>query len=108
MILASHATSLPVETNSISLDPDLKDAWGLPALCMTCKDHPDDLNTIRYLRDRALEMMDAAKATKVWAAPVEEQSMAMHLLGSCRMGNAPKTSVINADHRTHDGDSHSQ
>ena len=54
MIVASHATSLPVETNSISLDPDLKDAWGLPALCMTYKDHPDDLKTIRYLaRPRA-------------------------------------------------------
>jgi len=26
----------------------------------------------------------------------------VHLLGTCRMGNDPKTSVINADHRTHD------
>jgi choline dehydrogenase-like flavoprotein len=102
MIVASHATSLPLETNSISLDPDLKDAWGLPAICMTYKDHPDDLNTIRYLRDRALEMMDAARAPKVWAAPVQEQSFAVHLLGTCRMGNDPKTSVVNADHRTHD------
>ena len=49
MIVACHATSLPVETNSISLDPDLKDAWGLPALCMTYKDHPDDLKTVQYL-----------------------------------------------------------
>ena len=102
MILACHATSLPVESNSISLDSDLKDAWGLPALCMTYKDHPDDLNTVRYLRDRALEMMDAAKAPKVWAAPVQEQSMAVHLLGTCRMGNDPRTSVVNAIHRTHD------
>src|SRR5271157_661477 len=102
MIVASHATSLPVETNSISLEPDLKDAWGLPALCTTYKDHPDDLNTIRYLRDRAVEIMDAAKAPKVWAAPVEEQSFAVHLLGTCRMGNDPKTSVVNAHHRTHD------
>jgi choline dehydrogenase-like flavoprotein len=91
-----------VETNSISLDPDLKDAWGLPALCMTYKDHPDDLKTVRYLCDRALEILDAAKAPKVWAAPVQEQSFAVHLLGTCRMGNDPKTSVINADHCTHD------
>jgi choline dehydrogenase-like flavoprotein len=102
MILASHATSLPLETNSISLDPELKDAWGLPALCMTYKDHPDDLSTIGFLRDRALEIADAARATKVWAAPVREQSFAVHLLGTCRMGNDPKTSVVNAHHRTHD------
>jgi choline dehydrogenase-like flavoprotein len=102
MIVASHAASLPVETNSISLDPDLKDAWGLPAMCTTYKDHPDDLSTVRYLRDRALELMDAAKATKVWADPVQEQSFAVHLLGTCRMGDDPKTSVVNAHHRAHD------
>ena len=102
MIVASHAASLPLETNSISLDPDLKDAWGLPALCMTYKDHPDDLSTMRYyLRDRALELMDAAKARKVWAEPIEEQSSAVHLLGTCRMGNDPKASVVNAHHGTH-------
>ena len=102
MIVASHATSLPVESNSISIDPDLKDAWGLPAMCVTYRDHPDDLSTVRYLRDRALEMMDAAKASKVWTRPVTEQSMAVHLLGTCRMGRDPKTSVVNADHRAHD------
>ena len=54
------------------------------------------------MRDRALEITDAAKALKVWAAPVEEQSLAVHLLGTCRMGNDPKTSVVNAHHRAHD------
>ena len=102
MIVASHAASLPVENNSISLDPELKDAWGLPAMRTTYKDHPDDLKTVRYLRDRALELMAAAKAPKVWSAPVEEQSFAVHLLGTCRMGNDPKTSVVNAHHRAHD------
>src|SRR4029077_2569829 len=33
--IVSHGTSLPVESNSFSLDPDLKDAWGLPAVRMT-------------------------------------------------------------------------
>ncbi len=102
MILASHATSLPLETNGISLDPDLKDAWGLPALCMTYRDHPDDLSTIRFLRDRALEIAATAKASKIWAAPVQEQTFAVHLLGTCRMGNDPQTSVVDSNHRAHD------
>ncbi|MGE5730516.1 MAG: hypothetical protein ACM37U_01150 [Gemmatimonas sp.] len=38
-----HTTSLPVETNSISLDPEVKDAWGVPAIRMTYEDHPQDL-----------------------------------------------------------------
>jgi choline dehydrogenase-like flavoprotein len=97
-----HATSLPVETNSISLDPDLKDEWGLPATRVTYKDHPDDLKTCQYLLDRAMELLDATPALRKWSYPVSEQEFAVHLLGTCRMGNDPKTSVIKSDHRAHD------
>ena len=62
MIVASHATSLPMLTNTIDLDPELKDAWGLPALRMTYKDHPDDLAMSRFLQDRAVDIMQAAGA----------------------------------------------
>jgi choline dehydrogenase-like flavoprotein len=102
MEVFSHATSLPKEDNSFSLDPELKDAWGLPALRMTYKDHPDDLKTDKYLNDRALELLNASGAAKVWTLPIAEQEFAVHLLGTCRMGNDPKTSIINTDNRTHD------
>jgi choline dehydrogenase-like flavoprotein len=97
-----HATSLPVETNNFTLDPEVKDAWGFPALRMTFRDHPNDLKMMAWMRDRAMEVMDAAGAKTKWAMPIEEQQFAVHLLGTCRMGNNPKTSVINSDHRTHD------
>jgi choline dehydrogenase-like flavoprotein len=98
----SHGTSLPIENNSFSLDPDLKDSWGLPALRMTYKDHPDDLLLTNWLNARALELLDAAGAVKKWSFPAQEQQFAVHLLGTCRMGNDPKSSVINSDHQTHD------
>ena len=41
-----------VATNSVSLDPGSKDAWGLPAIRVTYKDHPDDLANARFLQDR--------------------------------------------------------
>jgi choline dehydrogenase-like flavoprotein len=97
-----HGTSLPVEDNSFSLDPDLKDAWGLPALRMTYKDHPDDVKLANWLNKRAAELLDAAGAEKSWSFPAGEQEFSVHLLGTCRMGNDPKTSVINSDHQTHD------
>src|SRR5690348_15367565 len=102
MEIFCHGTSLPVENNSFSLDPDVKDAWGLPALRLTYKDHPDDLRLTDWLNARASELLDAAGAVKKWSFPAQEQQFAVHLLGTCRMGKDPKTSVINSDHQTHD------
>jgi choline dehydrogenase-like flavoprotein len=102
MEIFCHGTSLPVEDNSFSLDDEVKDAWGLPALRMTYKDHPDDLKLCNWMAGHAMELLDAAGAQKKWTFPVGEQQFAVHLLGTCRMGADPKTSVINADHRTHD------
>src|SRR3989449_9141140 len=66
MNVDGHSTSLPLETNTISLDPDMKDAWGLPAMRVTYKDHPDDLAMMRFLQDRAIEILEAAGARRTW------------------------------------------
>jgi choline dehydrogenase-like flavoprotein len=102
MVCAGHSTSLPLETNSVSLDPNLKDAWGIPAIRVTYKDHPDDLSAARFLRDRAVEIMQAAGAQQVWTEDVKERAASVHLLGTCRMGNDPASSVTDKYHRAHD------
>ena len=98
----AHATQLPMPNNSISLDPKLTDAWGLPAIRMTFADHPNDLKLYAYLLDRAMELLDAAGATRRWAYPLERAFPEVHLLGTCRMGNDPATSVVDRFNRTHD------
>ncbi|HLG94871.1 MAG TPA: GMC family oxidoreductase [Bryobacteraceae bacterium] len=102
LTLQVFATSLPLETNNITLDPDVKDAWGLPAMRVTYRDHPDGMKTKEFFRAKALEILDAAGATKKWAGPVGETRNGGHLMGSCRMGNDPKTSVIDKFNRAHD------
>ncbi|MGA9773776.1 MAG: GMC family oxidoreductase [Blastocatellia bacterium] len=102
VFLYGHTTSLPVKTNSISLDTEVKDAWGLPALRITYKDHPDDIKTMKFFQERGLELLDAAGAEKMWSYPVTEQSFGVHLLGTCRMGDTSESSVINKYHRAHD------
>ena len=102
MQVSSHSTSLALESNNITLDPELKDAWGLPAIRVTYKDHPDDLATARFLQDRCAEILEAAGALRVTQVPVAEQTSSAHLLGTCRMGNDAATSVIDRYHRSHD------
>ena len=92
----------PSKTTVFRSTPTSKTRGDLPALRMTYKDHPDDMKLQNWLNARALELLDAAGATKKWSYPITEQEFAVHLLGTCRMGNDSKTSVINADHRTHD------
>jgi choline dehydrogenase-like flavoprotein len=102
MQVHGHGTSLAVESNNITLDPEVKDAWGLPALRVTYMDHPDDLANARFLQDRGAEILEAAGALRVTKAPVTPQTLSAHLLGTCRMGNDPATSVIDKYHRSHD------
>jgi choline dehydrogenase-like flavoprotein len=102
MHIAGHGTSLPLESNNVTLDPELKDDWGLPAIRVTYKDHPDDLANARFLQDRGAEILDAAGALSITRSPVTEQNFTVHLLGTCRMGIDPATSVIDKHHRSHD------
>jgi len=102
LVLNGHTTSLPLESNNITLDPNVKDKWGRPALRVTYKDHPDDLATMQFLQDRSKEILDAAGAKRIWEQPVSESTLGAHLLGTCRMGNDPATSVVDRYHRTHE------
>jgi len=102
MVAASHTTSLPLESNAVSLDPVLKDAWGLPALRFTYQDHPDDLAAMRFLQAKGIEILEAAGARQTWARPVQPANFSVHLLGTCRMGDDPRASVVDRYHRTHD------
>jgi len=102
MVSSGHCTSLPMETNGVSIDPTLKDAWGIPAIRVTYKDHPDDLATAAFLQGRAHDIMQAAGATRVWRSEVQNRRGGVHLLGTCRMGNDAGSSVVDKFHRTHD------
>jgi choline dehydrogenase-like flavoprotein len=103
MTLLSHSTSLPQEKNNISLDPTVKDDWGLPAARITYDMHPDDMATMKWLVEREREILEAAGAKKTWTFPIEPSVMpSRHLMGTCRMGTDPGKSVVDPFGRAHD------
>ena len=105
MSLLGHSTCLAVEQNSVTLDPEVKDAWGLPAMRVTFQSHPDDIATMRFLQARQLEILHAAEAIRTWTPSlmaVEDILPSRHLMGTCRMGNDSKQSVVDRYNRAHD------
>lgn len=102
MTITCFVTQMPLETNRVDLDPDVKDDWGLPAMRITLSSHPDDIKNMEFFRKKSIEILEAAGAKKVWAPPVNESRGGAHNRGTCRMGNDPKTSVVDKYHRAHD------
>jgi choline dehydrogenase-like flavoprotein len=102
LTIASFITQLPLETNCVDLDPDVKDAWGLPAMRLTSTSHPDDVKCMEFFRQRSLEILEAAGAKTTWADPVSDARGGAHSRGTCRMGNDPGKSVVDKYHRAHD------
>lgn len=102
MAVLSGSTSLALDRNNITLDPESTDQWGRPAIRLTYRDHDDDLAVAKFLRDRCMELLDAAGAVKSWRMPIGPTNGGEHLLGTCRMGDDPSTSVVDRNHRSHD------
>jgi choline dehydrogenase-like flavoprotein len=102
MGILSSTTSVPLERNNITLDPDHTDALGRPLVRMTYRDHDDDLAMMQFLQDRGADILEAAGATRTWREPVVPQTFHAHLLGTCRMGDDPASSVVDRYHRSHE------
>ncbi|MFZ0591189.1 MAG: GMC family oxidoreductase [Bryobacteraceae bacterium] len=99
----AHSTCLAVEANSISLDDEVKDAWGLPAIRVTFQNHPDDVKTVQFLAKRQRQILAAAGCKKIWLDPGStDTSYSRHLMGTCRMGDDPQSSVVDRWNCAHD------
>jgi choline dehydrogenase-like flavoprotein len=94
---------LPRPDNRVTLDPDVRDSTGQPALRITFEHHPEDRAQIGYIIERAEEwLLEAGANIVVSAAPPLPGGMrAGHAHGTTRMGTDPATSVTDANGLVH-------
>jgi choline dehydrogenase-like flavoprotein len=95
--------TIPKETNHVRLSNDQKDAWSIPQL-ITSVDYDD--NDVKLLKDflaTGSEMLDKAGCKNIQQRDSKQApGLDIHEIGGARMGNDPKTSLLNKWNQLHE------
>lgn len=98
-----YGECLPNHNNFVELDPEKRDAWGIPVLRIHSSWGENELALRRDMSISAAEMLAAVGARNIQPfADNEPPGFAIHEMGTARMGRDPKTSVLNAFNQSHD------
>ncbi|MBI2704712.1 MAG: GMC family oxidoreductase [Actinobacteria bacterium] len=118
-VFTMQGEDLPQATNTIDLDPAVVDAWGRPAGRATYAPHDHEVVASAHIAKTLEAVMTEAGAQwtiTTTSPPVGELTeldrknplgvapASRHVMGTCRMGHDPATSVVNAESRFHDID----
>ena len=87
----------------ILIDKDVVDAWGIPVLRIDTKYTDNEFNMARDAVDTSIALAEAA-GFEVLSKNYDPNppGYSIHELGTCRMGNDPKSSVLNQWSQSHD------
>jgi choline dehydrogenase-like flavoprotein len=91
---------LPLESNRVELDPEVKDAYGIPAARVTYSYDDNSLKMLEHGRRMARQSLEAAGAVEMLDSGVIAPGF--HLMGTARMGVDPRRSVVDAWNQAHD------
>ena len=89
--------------NHVAIDRNVVDAWGIPALHIQAKYSDNEFKMARHAT-QTFEELCLASGFEVLAKhdQVLPFGYSIHELGTCRMGDNPKTSVLNKWNQSHD------
>ena len=93
---------LPYHENKMYLDQDDKDSWGLPKVVFDAEIKENELNMRKDMMQQAIEMFEAAGAKEI--VPYDKKYIfgnGIHEMGTARMGDNPKNSVLNKHNQIH-------
>ena len=102
--LSGFGEALPRPDNHVDIDPNTVDIYGIPVLRIHMTWSENEKAMIPDMAESAAEMLDAADAKNIrpWMVPDRIPGMGIHEVGVARMGNDPKTSVLNQFQQSHD------
>lgn len=93
---------LPRYDNYVKLNADKKDQWGMPTLDIDYAWGENENRMTQDAIDQAKAMMEAAGITVIHAVDNHQTpGLAIHEMGTARMGRDPKTSILNAHNQLH-------
>lgn len=102
--ITAQGECLPRYDNYVTLDPEKKDAWGIPALHIVASHGENEFAMAKAMRQDVLEILDAMKVES--PTPPSESFKVfgknIHECGTARMGNDPKKSVVNGFCQLHE------
>lgn len=94
---------LPRYENSVSIDPEVKDKWGIPVLKFDFKFGDNEKKMAEDMADTAKEMFEEAGIEVLSNdRALRPEGWSIHELGTARMGSDPRTSVLNQYEQSHD------
>lgn len=99
----AYGETLPNYNNTVTLSEDKKDKWGLPLLKISMAYGDNEKKMREDMQATAVEMLKAAELD--WVKPYDDNptpGSVIHEMGTARMGNDPKTSVLNKWNQSHD------
>jgi choline dehydrogenase-like flavoprotein len=102
MNLGGFGETLPYHENKMYLDPTDKDKWGIPLVVFDAEFKENEKKMRKDMMEDAREMLESAGLKNVRAFDNGSYpGMAIHEMGTARMGRDPKTSVLNGNNQLH-------
>jgi choline dehydrogenase-like flavoprotein len=94
---------LPNHANTVTLDPERKDKWGLPVLKIDCAIGENERLMRKDMANDMAEMLEACGIKDVSTYDNEYfPGMGIHEMGTARMGRDPRSSVLNGRNQVWD------